>query len=140
MYHLFSDVENTGLTRNEVREVIGASWDDFCALEAYPELKERIPDEAFPRVSGMLVGEFDFRGKCIARNDIVPGDLQDKAHADMSPDQAVLYGVELLTLAKDIDAPIHDVAEEDWEKWVIRKAGAWLIFWGEAGHGVHAWY
>jgi len=112
-------------------------------------------------ITGMMASETGFRGKIIgyAENVIGPK-LANEAYDDHSPEELVDYGCRLLSAAKNfatlsnsawietaresMPAPEIDKAlgEDDtlWKLFYCFDAAKWCIFWGERGHGMHAWY
>lgn len=96
-------------------------------------LTDTIPADSpsLAKVSGMAVSALDFRGKAIGYMDGLPSEVRGRAYNDMEPETARRYADELVAyqdkVSKD-DRPLLDAAV------------AWLRFWSEHGHGIHAWY
>lgn len=101
-------------------------------------------------ITGMLGSDISFRGKIIGQSVIVPGNLSAEAYADHTDEELLSYGHALMYAAEEY-AIEHDIpwplnkgasikteAEEDL-KYLVDGAN-WCIFWGEHGHGMHAWY
>jgi len=162
-------------------------------------LEEDIPEimKDLPRTFGpfqAMAGWMSFRGKCVARCEVIPSDLREEAYRDMEADQMLDYAnrlehhatqweknnAELLLDAKKNNEKIKAWERENdwiiivrmnekqkaqhekcmsekygnkfigllkslndaryWEYGIIKDAITWLRFWGERGHGMHAWY
>ena len=104
-------------------------------------------------VSGIAVGPESFRGKVIAYVDWLSDGLKSRAYEDHEPEELVSYGEHLLEEANSFDEQLNKEVQETEsysstprykeakeEVALVQSAGKWCVFWGENGHGMHAWY
>lgn len=96
-------------------------------------LLDTIPEDcpARAKASGIAVSPMDFRGKIIGYMEGLPDDLKRQAYEEMEPTQAIAFAKKLME---------HRVYVSDEDKPWLDAAVTWLLFWGERGHGIHAWY
>jgi hypothetical protein len=86
-----------------------------------------------------LTSSLDFRGKAIGLADIINEELQEEAYTDHTPKQCIDYAERLeLAISSYNKENLDEDETEDFEN--ISKGIKWLKFWGENGHGYHAWY
>lgn len=74
----------------------------------------------------IFAGRLSWRGKRLQYVDGLDEDLLGRAFQDFTPEEALEY-------ANRLEADKPD--DED-----VKEAVVYLRFWGEKGHGIHAWY
>ena len=147
--HIVSPGEVIGAPRVGIDEVADAwvrdEWDSAVNQMGLADAEEWIKEnhgkhihhlvEECPglgKITGMLAGPTSFRGKVIGYLAGLPGDLQDRAYKDMSPEELVKYGNELRACVELIE---H---KDDIQ--TLLDAASWCVFWGSNGFGMYAWY
>jgi hypothetical protein len=132
--------------RDAIKIMDGARLSSFLELypteESYMEYSEgmRVPElaelkDGLGTCTGIFSGAESFRGKMLRYIDWLDDDLQNNAYEDQDPEELEAYGKELLEAVKE--AP-EDATEADIN--ILKDAANWCVFWGEHGHGMHAWY
>lgn len=93
-------------------------------------------------ITGIAVGPESFRGKVLRYIEWLPEELVDEAYDDHEPNDLEEYGNRLLAAARDKEIQLEGVTEEGLKEEIetVKAAGSWCVFWGENGHGMHAWY
>ncbi len=86
-----------------------------------------------------LTSSLDFRGKTVGLADIIDEELQEEAYIDHTPKQCIDYAERLeLAISSYNKENLDEDEAEDLDN--ITKGIKWLKFWGNNGHGYHAWY
>lgn len=109
------------------------------------------------------VDDTSFRGSFLGEcGDVLPKSLIDEAWSHKFPEEAIRYGRALLAAAGEAaaaGAPAKqaepkpgffsrlagaakkpDSAPFDEQLKIVQAAGKWLVFWGERGHAIRAWF
>jgi len=112
--------------------------EEYPTVEDYLEASEGLyvqdlaESDGLGMVGGILVGAESFRGKIIGYTEWLPEDVRNQAYSDMSPEELMTYGAELIALGEE--------AGEQEDSDIVVSAGKWCVFWGSNGHSMHAWY
>ena len=93
-------------------------------------------------VSGIFVGAESFRGKCVAYTEwLAETGFEEDCYMDRDPDELLELGIALDKAADHYEANCERITAEIKEDIkTIKSAADWCRFWGEHGHGMHAWY
>ena len=116
--------------------------EQYPTVEEYLEaargkyVPEMVKSDGLPKVSGMMAGAESFRGKVIGYIEWLPEDIRNSAYDNMSPDELVEYGQDLLDWVDVRLAAFPECSEME----VVEAAGKWCVFWGSRGHSMFAWY
>ena len=139
---------------------VRAQWGEYDDLqEKYPTVEEYleatkgkyiphlVESDGIGAVTGMAVGSDSFRGKVLGYMEWLPEDVRDQAYSNMSPEELMTYGAELIALARRRldEYPEQEVLgvwgeDEKREAETVAAAGRWCVFWGSNGHSMFAWY
>ena len=107
---------------------------------------ELVPESAgVSGITGFATGPESFRGKCLRYITWLPETLQNEAYDDHEPEDLIGFGERLIVEADlrltHSEGANDELFEDDiTEVDLVKMAGNWCIFWGERGHGMHAWY
>ena len=113
-------------------EIIG-DFSDFHIVELSPY---KTANTGF---SGIMCSNLDFRGKGIGCSDLLSTELKEEAYEDHTPEESIDYASRLKThLTQYKKSKLDDDQKEDWD--FIMAGIKWLEFWGNRGHGYHAWF
>ena len=133
--------ESEDVSRDQVSTILNES--EIAYVEAW-ENRESYPKDAIAYIQGVCCGDFDFRGKAVARNSLVPNDERAECYMDMMPERMIKFGLRLWNTvdasltADDMPVPqsdeeIGELSESHPEVYYLSRAAKWLIFWGKAG-------
>lgn len=90
----------------------------------------------------------DWRGARLRHCPIIGLELQGEAYQDMDPQVALDYASRLSDMVDAAEIKLVDSGDKEDEDScsiseqieTVKEAAAFLQFWAEKGHGIHAWY
>ena len=131
----YSASEEIEKIQNQLNEISITPQDTISDIN-----KEELDELDGVMVGGSFVTSYlDFRGKSITFSNLINEKLKNEAYEDHTPEQCIEYANKLeLSLSVHNKDNLNEKEKEYYS--IIEKGIKWLKFWGNKGHGFHAWF